>query len=100
VGPQILRARAELIYQSQQFVNRTAILAIPSRALLNVGLTSRLLSSPEVVAALEVKNATNLFTQDFDGYPLPSRAAYLTLSIAVEPNSRRAASNQTRAGEG
>ena len=83
-GPKIARAHAELNYQSSQFFNRTETLSIPARAFLNVGISSQVFSSPEVTASLEVKNALNVQTQDLDGYPLPGRAAYLTLRFAYD----------------
>jgi vitamin B12 transporter len=32
--------------------------------------------------SLELKNLTDVQAQDLDGYPLPPRAAYLTLAVA------------------
>jgi iron complex outermembrane receptor protein len=81
-GPPIARLRSELNFQSQQFFNRTETLSVPARAMLNAGISSELLSSPQITASFEVKNLLNVQTQDLDGYPLPGRAAYLTLRVA------------------
>jgi len=35
-----------------------------------------------VSVALELKNLLDVASQDLDGYPLPSRAAYLSFSVA------------------
>lgn len=83
-GPKLARGRAELNFQSQQYFNRTESLSIPARSLLNLGISSQLTSSPEITASIEVKNVLDVHSQDFDGYPLPGRAAYLTVRIAYE----------------
>ncbi len=83
-GPKIARARAELNFQSQQFFNRTETLSLPARGLLNFGISSQVLSSPDVIASIVVKNVLDVRTQDLDGYPLPGRAAYLTMSFAYD----------------
>jgi len=83
-GPRLARARAELNFQSQQYFNRTETLSIPARSLLNLGISSQLTSSPEMTASIEVKNVLDVHSQDFDGYPLPGRAVYLTVRIAYE----------------
>ena len=49
---------------------------------MNVGISSTVFSAPELVASLEVKNVLDVSAQDFDGYPLPGRAAYVTLSFS------------------
>lgn len=81
-GPRWLRLHGELLYQSEQFINRSNVVALPPRLLLNAGATARPFDSPDVRLSLEVKNLTDAQAQDLDGYPLPPRAAYLTLAVA------------------
>jgi vitamin B12 transporter len=83
-GPQWLQLRAEGDSQSQQYMNRTNRLALPSRTLLNAGATVRAWKAPDLRLSLDVKNLLDQQAQDFDGYPLPGRAFYLTLSFALE----------------
>ncbi len=88
-GPPIARARVELLYQSEQFQNRTATVSIPERAYLNLGIGSQFHDAPQLSASLELKNAFDTQSEDQAGYPLPGRAAYLTLAVAwdVQPRS-------------
>jgi iron complex outermembrane receptor protein len=81
-GPLWARARAEVVYQSEQYINRTQTVALPPRAFLSAGVSTQVGSSPQVVASLELKNALDTHAEDFDGYPLPGRALYLTVSVA------------------
>ncbi len=83
VGPVWLRAHGEVLWQSEQFTNRTETVALASRAYVNVGLATRPLPLRQISIALEFKNVLDVQSQDLDGYPLPSRGAYLTLSIAT-----------------
>jgi iron complex outermembrane receptor protein len=80
-GPAWLKGRVELTYQSMQFTNRTETLALPERALLNVGLTATPWKSPKVTVSAELKNVLDVHTQDLDGYPLPPRAFFVTLGV-------------------
>ena len=82
LGPSWLRAHADLVWQSAQTINRSATVSLPERALLAVGATARPVATPEVRVSLEVKNLLDVQGQDFDGYPLPPRAAYLTVAVA------------------
>ena len=79
------QARCEVLYQSQQFTNRTERVALPARAFVNAGITGEIWRAPHVSAALELKNAFDTQAQDFDGYPLPGRAIYVTLSVGWDP---------------
>jgi iron complex outermembrane receptor protein len=81
IGPRWLYARAEVLYQSSQFVNRTETLSLPARALVSAGATCELLKAPVLSLSFEVKNLLDVQAEDLDGYPLPPRAAYLTLGI-------------------
>ncbi|MDQ3263559.1 MAG: TonB-dependent receptor [Myxococcota bacterium] len=84
-GPDWLRGRVEVDYRSTQFLNRTGTLQLPTRVLLNLGLTSRLLAAPALSVSLEARNLLDVHTEDFDGYPLPGRSFHLTLSATFEP---------------
>lgn len=81
-GVPLAMARAEVVFQSAQFMNRTETLSLPSRALVTVGVSSTPFKNPALTVAFEVKNVLDVQTQDVDGYPLPPRAAYLTLGFA------------------
>jgi iron complex outermembrane receptor protein len=81
VGPRWLYARGEVLYQSEQFVNRTATLTLPERAFVNVGATCELMPAPRLSLSFELKNLLDVQGADLDGYPLPPRAAYLTLGL-------------------
>src|SRR5207302_1061961 len=81
VGPKWLYARGEVLYQSEQYLNRTATLQLPARAFVNLGGTCELVAAPKVTLSFELKNALDEQGADLDGYPLPPRAAYLTLSF-------------------
>jgi iron complex outermembrane receptor protein len=83
VGPHWLRGHGEVLWQSEQFTNRTETVSLPARAYVNVGVVTQPFQSPTVAVALELKNLLDVQSQDLDGYPLPSRGAYLTLSIAT-----------------
>lgn len=77
-----LRGHADVVYQSGQYTNRTATVELPARALVSVGLSTTPLKNPAVTLAFEVKNLLDVQAQDVDGYPLPPRAAYLSLAVA------------------
>ena len=81
-GPEWLKGRAELLFQSSQFTNRTETLSLPARAFVNVGLTARPWKSPLVTLSVELKNLLDVQTQDLDGYPLPPRSIFFTVGIA------------------
>ncbi|MBS1150288.1 MAG: TonB-dependent receptor, partial [Myxococcaceae bacterium] len=87
-GPRFLRARGEVLWQSEQFTNRTETVALPERAFVNLGLVVQPLAARTTVSlAFEVKNVLDVASQDLDGYPLPSRGAYLTLSVGWDDSS-------------
>jgi iron complex outermembrane receptor protein len=92
-GPEWLRARAEVVYQSEQFMNRTETLVLPGRALMNVGVTTQPLyawvKSPRITVSAEMKNVLDVQTQDLDGYPLPPRAFFVTVGVQWEKEARR-----------
>lgn len=83
-GPDWLKGRVDVLYQSEQYTNRTQMLAIAPRAFINVGLTLSPLFNPRLALTAELKNLLGTSSQDVDGYPLPPRAAFLTLAAAWE----------------
>jgi vitamin B12 transporter len=90
VGPEWLHGHVDLIAQSEQFTNRTETVSLPGRALVNAGVAVVPLQRPQLTVAFEMKNLLDVQAQDVDGYPLPPRAAYLTLAVAWD------AANSTR----
>ncbi|MBX7097977.1 MAG: TonB-dependent receptor [Myxococcaceae bacterium] len=85
VGPSWLRARAELLVQSEQYANRTEAVVLPARALVTVGLGSKLPLAWPVTVSAEVRNLLDVQTMDLDGYPLPGRGFFLSLGVALSP---------------
>ncbi len=83
-GVSWLQARAEVDAQSRQYTNRTNQLALAPRAFVNLGATARVWRAPDVRLSFDLKNVLGHQAQDFDGYPLPGRAFYVTLSFALE----------------
>jgi iron complex outermembrane receptor protein len=83
-GPEWLKAHADVLYQSEQFQNRTETLKLAGRAFLNAGATAQVWREPAAKVSLEFKNLLDVQSQDIDGYPLPPRAVYLTLALAWE----------------
>lgn len=82
VGVPLLTAKVEAVLQTGQYTNRTAATMLPGRALLALGVSSRIVAQPEINLGFEVRNILNVQTQDFDGYPLPPRAGFLTVALA------------------
>jgi iron complex outermembrane receptor protein len=97
-GVEWLNGRAEVLAQSEQFTNRTEAISLPARALVNVGLSSTPWKNPNLTLSFDVKNVLDTQTQDRDGYPLPPRAAYLSLAISWEP-IRQAVASAPRASQ-
>jgi vitamin B12 transporter len=87
-GVPLLRGHAEVLFQSAQAMNRTETLLLGPRAFVNVGVSSTPWRDPAVTVSLEVKNVLDVQTQDLDGYPLPPRAAFLTLAMAWDGAKR------------
>ena len=81
-GPEWLKGRAEVLFQSAQFINRTETLMLPERAFVNVGLTARPWKSPLITASVELKNLLDVQAQDLDGYPLPPRSVFVTIGVS------------------
>ncbi|MFP2911966.1 TonB-dependent receptor domain-containing protein [Pyxidicoccus sp. 3LFB2] len=83
-GPDWLNARTEVLYQGSQLVNRTGSRSLPSRTLLSAGASSTFLHRPDITLSVEVKNLLDVRAYDFTGFPLPGRAAYVTLAVALD----------------
>ncbi len=81
-GPRWLSGRVELAAQSAQFLNRTEELTLPGRTFVHVGASSTFSRAPELTASVELKNVFNTQAEDLDGYPLPGRSVYATLSAS------------------
>lgn len=81
-GPEWLRARAEVLVQSEQFQNRTGTLVLPARAFVNAGVAVTPWTAPRVMVSAELKNLLDVQSQDVDGYPLPPRSFFVTLGLA------------------
>ncbi len=81
VGPKWLKARVDGLYQSAQSTNRTETLFIGERVLLNAGITVSPLSDGRLSLTAELRNLLDTQTMDVDGYPLPPRAAFVTVAF-------------------
>ncbi|MBN9682334.1 MULTISPECIES: TonB-dependent receptor plug domain-containing protein [unclassified Corallococcus] len=88
VGPDWLNGRTEVLVQSSQLINRVgeARLSLPSRTWVSVGASSTFLHRPDLTVSFDVKNLLDARTADYTGMPLPGRAAYVTLSVALDPS--------------
>jgi iron complex outermembrane receptor protein len=81
-GPAWAHGVLDVDYQSSVFTNRTEAVSLPGRAFVGAGVSSQLWRAPTVVLAVQLKNAFDAQAQDFDGYPLPGRAIYATVSVS------------------
>jgi vitamin B12 transporter len=88
-GPWFLQGHAEVLFQTQQFTNRTGTLFVPTRAMVNLGVTVTPWKNPRVSLSAELKNLLNVQTYDYDGYPLPPRAFFVTLGFSWSPTGGR-----------
>lgn len=91
LGPPVLHGYAELTWQSEQFMNRAGTLSLPARAMVNAGVSARVLKAPDLTASFAMKNAADVTAFDFDGYPLPSRSFFLTLALSYDASPPRSA---------
>lgn len=82
LGPRWLRAHGSVLYESQQFINRTETVSLPARAFVDAGISTQPWAAPKIVLSVEAKNLLDVQGFDFYGYPLPPRAFYLTLSAS------------------
>lgn len=81
-GPRWLTGRVEVAAQSAQFTNRTEEALLPGRVFVHAGAFSTFGRSPELTLSVELKNVLDAHAEDLDGYPLPGRSAYVTLTAA------------------
>jgi iron complex outermembrane receptor protein len=88
-GPRLLSAHVDVAAQSAQFFNRTEELRLAPRAFVHAGVQSQFGSAPAFTLALAVKNVLDTHAEDFDGYPLPGRSVYATLSLAFGETAER-----------
>ncbi|WP_338863493.1 TonB-dependent receptor plug domain-containing protein [Myxococcus stipitatus] len=86
-GPDWLNVRTEVLYQASQFINRTGTRGLPSRTFWSAGASSTFLRGPDVTLSVEVKNLLDARAYDFTGFPLPGRAVYATLAVALDRDS-------------
>lgn len=94
-GPRWLTGRVEVAAQSSQFTNRTEEAVLPGRAFVHAGLSSTLGHAPELTLSVELKNVFDVHAEDLDGYPLPGRSAYVTLTAAFGGPSSPSSSQRT-----
>lgn len=87
VGPERVRLFGALLYTSSQFTNRAQTLTLNAAARLDLGATVLLARRPSLRATVALKNLTDAHTFGFDGYPLPGRAAFATLAVALGDTS-------------
>ncbi|MCI0668892.1 MAG: TonB-dependent receptor [Myxococcaceae bacterium] len=82
-GPSVLRGRVQVEAQSAQFTNRVQSRVLPARALVHAGVSSALPLQPRVGVSVEVRNALDAQAEDFNGFPLPGRAVFLTVTMGL-----------------
>jgi iron complex outermembrane receptor protein len=96
-GPRWLTGRVEVAAQSSQFINRTEEAVLPGRAFVHTGLSSTFGRTPELTLSVELKNLFDAHAEDLDGYPLPGRSAYVTLTAALGGPSSSSSKQRTEA---
>jgi vitamin B12 transporter len=83
-GPEWLSAHLQVVGRSLVTVNRAATLTLPGHVFVGAGLDAVVWSrGPRLTASLQVNNLFNVQGQDLDGYPLPGRAFFVTLALAL-----------------
>lgn len=87
LGPERVRGFAALLYTSSQFTNRAQTQTLDPAARVDLGVSAQLTRTPALTATVALKNVTDVHTFGFDGYPLPGRAAFATLAIALGDTS-------------
>jgi iron complex outermembrane receptor protein len=86
-GPRWLTGRLEVAAQSAQFTNRTEEAVLPGRTFVHAGASSTFGRRPQLTLSVELKNVFDVRAEDLDGYPLPGRSAYVTLTVALGGSS-------------
>ena len=69
----------EVSHESRHFLDRANLRTVPARTVHTVG--ARVPAGDAVTLAVEVRNLTDNQVADLWGYPLPGRAAFLSLDI-------------------
>lgn len=87
-GLPFFSVHGEVLAQSAQFLNRTETLGLPARAFVNAGIASTPWKNPALTVSIDVKNLLDVQTQDLDGYPLPPRAAFVSLAFAWDAEKK------------
>jgi vitamin B12 transporter len=89
-GPDWLRAHVAVEGRSMVTVNRSGSLSLPGHVFVNTGLDVVVWNrSPRVTASVQLNNLFDVQGQDLDGYPLPGRAVFATLALALgEPGAK------------
>ena len=84
VDPGAAGGHAEVQLVGEQFLDSRNIHAVPASVVVSAGAFVRVVRRPEVRISLEVRNLLDDRTlQDGFGYPLPSRAFFLTVRVAA-----------------
>jgi len=84
VDPGAAGGHAEVQLVGEQFLDSRNIHAVPASVVVSAGAFVRAVRRPEVRISLEVRNLLDDRTlQDGFGYPLPSRAFFLTVRVAA-----------------
>ncbi len=88
IDPGPAGAHLEAQYVGLQYLDSRNIHSAPASLVVNAGAFARILRSPEVRIAAEVKNLLDDRTlQDGFGYPLPSRTVLVTVSVGSPPEN-------------
>jgi iron complex outermembrane receptor protein len=96
-GPDWLQARVDVRGRSSVTVNRAAVLMLPGHVFVGAGLDVVLWNADQrrISLSVQVSNIFNVQGQDLDGYPLPGRAVFATLALALgEANPKTAAEGE------
>jgi len=66
-------------------VNRAGILMLPGHVFVGAGVDVVLWNASQrrITASVQLSNIFNVQGQDLDGYPLPGRAVFATLALAL-----------------
>ncbi len=90
VGPTWLLAHLDVEGRSMVTVNRTGSLSLPGHVFVGAGLDVVVWNrGPRLTASVQVKNLFDVQGQDLDGYPLPGRAAFVTLALSLGETGKR-----------
>jgi len=89
-GPEWLGVHVEVQGRSEVAVNRTGELTLPGHVFVGAGAEVVILArSPRLVASVQLSNIFDVQGQDLDGYPLPGRAVFITLALALGKEVQR-----------